>query len=122
MGIIGLVIWGLLLIGVLQLAVPSAEMKKEQTGIPGYYYYLIWGILIVLLLSGQYQIMASWHEGRLGLATDAVAIGVFLLGHLLLSILRWRYHSPCPQVEAPPHDFPPYQSYDQLLPIQRRRS
>jgi hypothetical protein len=95
----GVVMWSPVLMGVLHLAVPSAAMRRD-TGDRAVY-YLLWWVLLCLLLSIHYVLLAKAHHAGLALMGDALGLGLFLLGHALLRRAR-RGNAPVPVEE--PHE------------------
>ncbi len=81
-------IWVLFVLWMLQLAIPSREMRRDAAG--NGIYYTIWALVLGTLLSLHYRCMAHAGHATQALRMDGVAVGLFLLGQTGLYFIRKR--------------------------------
>ena len=79
--IVGSILWGLLLLGLFALAIPSPMMRRDKTG--NATYYMLWVFMIGLTLLVHYQYMLALHQRMLAGITDLTALLLFLGSRLL---------------------------------------
>lgn len=90
MSIIGTILWIIVLLFALHLAVPSADMRREQKG--NGTYYVLWIILLSVMLAIHYVALARNGHGHVAVMIDLATLGCFLFERMALwSVrLRWR--------------------------------
>ncbi len=90
MGVVGTLLWVLVVCWLLHLAVPSATMRRSHT--VDATYYAVWIFLLGSALWVHYTVLAHQHHARLALMTDGVAFLLYGLGNFGIRYLRlhWR--------------------------------